>query len=93
MKVVDEMVLYIPVIGEQNPSMAGVATSGSPQEGTTADGKINLNSATESELQTIPGIGPSKALAILEYRDTNGSFKTIEDLMEISGIGKKHLKN
>jgi competence protein ComEA len=89
MKVVDEMVLYIPAIGEQNPSIAGVATSGSLQEGTTADGKINLNSATESELQTLPGIGPSKALAILEYRETNGSFKTIEDLMEISGIGEK----
>ena len=51
--------------------------------------KINLNSATESELQTLPGIGPSKAMAILEYRETNGSFKTIEDLMEISGIGEK----
>ena len=89
MKVVDEMVLYIPVIGEQNPSMAGVATGGSLPEGTTADGKINLNSATESDLQTLPGIGPAKALAILEYRDTNGSFKTIEDLMEISGFGEK----
>jgi competence protein ComEA len=89
MKVVDEMVLYIPAIGEQNPTMAGAATSGSVQEGTTADGKISLNSATESELQTLPGIGPSKALAILEYRETNGSFKKIEDLMEISGIGEK----
>ena len=89
MKVVDEMVLYIPTIGEPNPSTAGVSTGGSPQEGTTADGKINLNTANESELQTLPGIGPSKAAAIMEYRDTNGSFKTIEDLLEISGIGEK----
>ena len=89
MKVVDEMVLYIPAIGEQNPTIAGAATVGSLKEGPTADGKINLNSATESELQTLPGIGPSKASAILEYRETNGSFKTIEDLMEISGIGDK----
>ena len=90
MKVVDEMVLYIPAIGEQNPIDGWCQRlSGSLQEGSTADGKINLNSATESELQTLPGIGPSKALAILEYRETNGSFKTIEDLMEISGIGEK----
>ena len=69
--------------------MAGVATGGSLQEGIAADGKMNLNSATESDLQTLPGIGPSKALAIIEYRETNGSFKTIEELMEISGIGEK----
>ena len=89
MKVADEMVLYIPVVGEQTPSLTEQGARGSLQVGTTKDGKVNLNSATESELETLPGIGPSKAMAILEYRETNGSFKTIEDLMEISGIGEK----
>ena len=89
MKVVDEMVLYIPVVGEQNSSLTGLGAVGSLQEETATDGKINLNSATESDLQTIPGIGPSKAAAIMEYRDTNGPFKSVEDLMEISGIGEK----
>ena len=89
MKVVDEMVLYIPVVGEQNSSLTDLGAVGSLQEETTTDGKINLNSATELDLQTLPGIGPSKAAAIMEYRDTNGPFKSVEDLMEISGIGEK----
>jgi competence protein ComEA len=90
MKVVDEMVLYIPAVGEQIQTIAGgVATGGSLQEASAADGKVNLNTASESDLQTLPGIGPSKALAIIEYRETNGSYKTIEELMEISGIGEK----
>lgn len=89
MKVVDEMVLYIPAMGEQSQAIVGVAAGGSLQEGVAADGKVNLNTASESDLQTLPGIGPSKALAIIEYRETNGSYKSVEELMEISGIGEK----
>ncbi|MFE8703235.1 helix-hairpin-helix domain-containing protein [Cytobacillus sp. FJAT-54145] len=86
MKVTDEMVLYIPTVGEEGVESQQVLTS-VPLE---ADGgKVNLNKATESELQTIPGIGPSKAKAIVDYREQNGSFKTIEDLKSISGIGDK----
>lgn len=50
------------------------------------DKRVNLNTASQEELQTIPGIGPSKAVQIISYRETNGSFKTIEDIMKISGI-------
>jgi competence protein ComEA len=50
---------------------------------------VNLNSAESSELQTLPGIGPAKADAIIKHRETNGPFKSIEDLKEISGIGDK----
>jgi competence protein ComEA len=83
MKLVDEMVLYIPTIGEENVAVTG---EGMVQ---ADDGKINLNKASEVELQTLTGVGPSKANAIIEYRDENGSFKEIEELMEISGIGEK----
>lgn len=83
MKVVDEMVLYIPSIGESDEDMPTMVTL------TKQDSTLNLNTASETELQTLPGIGPSKASAIIEYRETIGSFKTIEDLMEISGIGNK----
>lgn len=50
---------------------------------------ININTATESELETLKGIGPVKAKAIVEYRQKNGSFKTIEDIKNVKGIGDK----
>ncbi|MCU5746407.1 helix-hairpin-helix domain-containing protein [Staphylococcus sp. SQ8-PEA] len=51
--------------------------------------KVNINTATEEELQTIPGIGPSKAKSIIEYRDSAGSFDSVEKLKEVNGIGDK----
>lgn len=48
---------------------------------------ININTATLEELQTLSGIGESKAKSIIEYRSNNGSFKTIDDLKNVSGIG------
>lgn len=50
--------------------------------------KININSATIEELQSLTGIGESKAKSIVEYRETNGNFKNIEDIMNVSGIGE-----
>lgn len=91
MKVEDEMVLYLPVIGEEEKHNNGGTTPnfGSFAATSSDNGKVNLNTATESELQTLTGIGPAKAAAIIEYRDTNGPFKEIEQLKEISGIGDK----
>lgn len=51
--------------------------------------QVNLNTATTDELQTLPGIGPKKADAIILYREQNGSFATIESLIEVKGIGAK----
>ncbi|MDD4112745.1 MAG: helix-hairpin-helix domain-containing protein [Herbinix sp.] len=50
------------------------------------DKKVNINTADESELTSLPGIGQAKAKSIIEYRDKNGSFRAITDLMSISGI-------
>ena len=50
---------------------------------------LNLNTATADELEALPGIGPATATRILEYRQKNGPFKKIEDLMNIKGIGEK----
>jgi competence protein ComEA len=56
-------------------------------KGNTA--KININKADENELQNLTGIGPSKAAAIVQYRQDNGPFSTNEDLKKVSGIGDK----
>ncbi len=50
-------------------------------------GLININKAGQSQLETLPGIGASTALKIIEYRQTNGNFKSIEDLKNVPGIG------
>lgn len=90
MKVSDEMVLYLPLLGEDNAEKnSQSAAARSYPASTASEGKVNINTATEAELQTITGIGPSKAAAIIEYRETNGRFQAIEQLMEISGIGQK----
>lgn len=89
-KVSDEMVVYIPKIGEEILESEGGMGLGGQQALSEADsGKVNLNLASASELETLPGIGPAKSSAILEFRETNGGFKTIEDLKSISGIGDK----
>lgn len=50
-------------------------------------GKVNINTADEATLMALKGIGESKAKAILEYRQTNGPFKSVEDLTKVKGIG------
>ena len=80
----DEMAIYVPRIGENVNAALPVQAGEAAGKGT-----VNLNSAQSSELQTLPGIGPAKAEAIIEYRETNGSFQSIDDLKEISGIGDK----
>ncbi|PFO03837.1 competence protein ComEA [Bacillus sp. AFS076308] len=87
----DEMVIYIPGKGEEGSSLpSSIGTSGtvSSADG-QKQGKININKADEQELQNLPGIGPAKAAAIIEFRNTSGPFKAIEDLKNISGIGDK----
>ena len=53
---------------------------------------ININTATKDELVALPGIGPAKAQAIVDYRKAHGPFKTIEDLKDVKGIGAKRFE-
>jgi competence protein ComEA len=50
---------------------------------------VNLNTATQAQLETLPGIGAATAKRILEYRQKSGSFKKVEELMNVKGIGEK----
>jgi competence protein ComEA len=70
--------LHVPV--KQPPS-------GEP----SADTRVNINTASQHELETLPGIGPEMAKRIIEYRKTSGGFATVDDLTNVSGIGDKVL--
>ena len=75
--------------GGDNSDYSIIHEKGSPADKGITNGKVNLNMADSATLQTIPGIGPSKAERILEYRNASGRFKRIEDIMNITGIGQK----
>ena len=64
------------------PKAAATATA-------TATAPVNLNTATAEQLATIPGVGPKMAERIIDYRQKNGGFKKVEDLMNVSGVGEK----
>ena len=68
--------------------MKKAETKETTKETASKDNKISINTGTLEELQTIPGIGESKAKAIIEYREKNGNFNTIEEIKNISGIGE-----
>lgn len=74
--------------GTTSKSSNSSINTGSQSEKTSNQTKININTATEQELDSLPGIGPSTAAKILEYRKEKGKFKTIEEIKEVSGIGE-----
>ncbi len=59
------------------------------ESSSSRSGVININKATAELLQTIPGIGPATAEKIIEFRNNNGPFRSIEELMDVNGIGEK----
>ena len=68
-----------------------VLTTGPAFAAATAPaGKVNLNTATVGQLEDLPGIGPALAARIVEHRQKNGAFKSVEDVMAVKGIGEKN---
>lgn len=87
-KVKDQMIIYVPKKGESVAQSLETLQESAPAQQNQEE-KINLNTATEAELQTISGIGAKKAQEIIRFRDEQGPFKTVEELKNVPGIGEK----
>lgn len=81
------------VVGAPGAAPGPAAGAGSAPGGTpAAGGPVNLNLATQGELEALPGVGPVTAAAIVDWRTTHGGFSSVEDLLEVHGIGEVTLE-
>lgn len=90
----DQDKIHIPYKGEKTEIMPSssansTAESSSSTSSDSSQEKVNINTADKAGLQKLTGIGEKKAEQIIAYREQNGSFKKVEDLMQVSGIGEK----
>jgi competence protein ComEA len=74
-------VIVLPAVAHQQPDASAAKAS--------ASAPVNLNTATAAQLEALPGIGAKVAERIVEYRQKNGGFKKVEDLMNVRGVGEK----
>jgi competence protein ComEA len=78
--------VYVPRAGEAGPTPG---STGSARSSVAL--KINLNTATADQLDALPGVGPTTAAAIIDYRTRHGPFRSIDDLLDVRGIGPAKL--
>lgn len=100
--VTDQMVIYVPKVGEEVSSSTEAlvadskvtesAVSESSGDATSGGDLVNINTADTTMLQTLSGIGKKRAADIINYRETNGLFETVDDLDQVSGIGEKMME-
>lgn len=84
-KLADGQKITVPVAGAAPADGSSTATTADSESGAL----ININTATQEELESLPSIGEVRAQAIIAYREEHGGFRTTDELMEVSGIGEK----
>ncbi|MBY4634246.1 MULTISPECIES: helix-hairpin-helix domain-containing protein [Streptococcus] len=92
-KLSDEAVVYVASKDENISVVASTTASSAMSQEEKNTSLVNLNTATEADLQTISGIGAKRATDIITYREANGGFKTVDDLNNVSGIGDKTMES
>ncbi len=91
--VADGAQVYVPRIGEVPPAPVGGGAAGSTAPaGGTGGGPVNLNTATAEQLEELPGVGPAIASAILDERERRGRFATVDELLDVRGIGDARME-
>ncbi|QMV40471.1 helix-hairpin-helix domain-containing protein [Cohnella cholangitidis] len=78
-----------PSPGSRQTTEPAASSGASPAPAESSSRLLDLNLATQDQLETLPGIGPSKAKAILSYRDQHNGFRSVDQLLEVKGIGPK----
>lgn len=95
-KVADGQKVSVPRVGEASVAPGSADSSGAigsaDDSSASGSGLVNINSASAEELDALPGVGPSTAAAIVEDREQNGPFNSVDDLLRVSGVGEKKLE-
>ncbi|MGQ7462433.1 helix-hairpin-helix domain-containing protein [Streptococcus suis] len=92
-KLSDEAVVYVASKDENISVVASTTASSAMSSEEKSTSLVNLNTATEADLQTISGIGAKRAADIIAYREANGGFQSVDDLNNVSGIGDKTMES
>jgi competence protein ComEA len=88
--VTDGQRVYVVAVGEQEPAVA--VGTGAPDTGASPTGPVNLNTADAEALDALPGIGPATAASIIEHRGKVGAFTSVDQLLDVPGIGEAKLE-
>jgi competence protein ComEA len=90
-KLADGDRVFVPRKGQAPPAVIGTGSGSGDGSGAAAGAPVDLNTATEVELEALPGVGPATAQAIISWRQEHGGFRSVQDLLEVRGIGPAKL--